>query len=169
MLEEEEEEEARLTVHIQAVVSDPFLSTQGWVGRLAAQRRAVIFPFHWDTNGVGHAESLAVILLRHSTWTERHNELMQGTGWIDSVVLDHVPIRLTMPARMRGSLFAIKHKKLSVSCNAVNATDLYKVEWILILILIINNDTTMNNNDTVYLKVPLRHSRSPNKKHRTTQ
>lgn len=61
----------RLTVHIQAVVSDPFLPTQGLVARFAAQCRAIVFPFHWDTNGVGHAERLAIILLRHSTWTER--------------------------------------------------------------------------------------------------
>lgn len=118
-----EEEEVRLTVHIQAVVSDSFLSTQGWVGCLAAQRRAVVFPFHRDANGVGHAESLAVILLRNSTWTERNNELMQGTGWIDSVFFDHAPISLTRPAGTRGSLFAIRHKKLSTSCN-VRATDL---------------------------------------------
>lgn len=66
---------ARLTVHIQAVVSDPFLPTQGLVARFTAQRRTIVFPFHWDTNGVGHAERLAIILLRHSTWTER-NEMI---------------------------------------------------------------------------------------------
>lgn len=61
----------RLTVHIQAVVSDPFLPTQGLVAGFAAQRCTIVLTFHWDTNGVGHAERLAIVLLRHSTWIEK--------------------------------------------------------------------------------------------------
>lgn len=77
-------------MHIQAVVSDPFLPTQGRVDCFAAQRRTIIFPFHWDTNGIGHAERLAIIRLRHNTWTERENVLKQGIGLIDLIVFNCV-------------------------------------------------------------------------------
>lgn len=79
----------RLTVHIQAVVSDPFLPTQGLVAGFAAQRCTIVFTFHWDTNGVGHAERLAIVLLRHSTWIEKR--VMRGIELIDLIAFNHVP------------------------------------------------------------------------------
>lgn len=61
-------------------MADPLLPPQGWVEGFAAQGCTIVFPFYWDTNGVGHAKRLAVILLRHSPWTEREDKEMQGTG-----------------------------------------------------------------------------------------
>lgn len=58
----------RLTVHIQAVVSDALLAAQGRVERLAAQRCPVVFPFYRDPDGGGDAERLPIVLLGHHTW-----------------------------------------------------------------------------------------------------
>lgn len=60
----------RLTIHIQAIVSDPLLPAERRVRRLAAQRRPVVFPFHGDPDGAGHAERLGVVLLGYHTWRE---------------------------------------------------------------------------------------------------
>ncbi len=65
-----------LTIHIQAVVSNPLLPAQCWVGRLAAQRCSVVFPFHWDPDGAGHTESLHVVLLGYHTWRKT-----EGMRW----------------------------------------------------------------------------------------
>lgn len=63
---------------IQAVVSDPLLSAQRRVDRLAAQRRPVVFPLHRDSDGAGDAERLAVVLLGHDTWRETKGRRQGG-------------------------------------------------------------------------------------------
>lgn len=62
--------EKRLTIHIQAVVSDPLLPSQRRVERLTAQRCSVVFPFHREPDGAGHTERFPVVLLGHHTWGE---------------------------------------------------------------------------------------------------
>lgn len=69
----------RLTKHIQAVVSNPLLHAQCRVDGLAAQRRPIIFPFNWNSDGAGNTEGFPVFLLGYHTWREtERNEMMEG-------------------------------------------------------------------------------------------
>lgn len=74
----------RLTIHIQAVVSNPLLPAQCRVDGLAAQRCPIVFPFNWNLDGAGHTEGLPVFLLGYHTWREtERDEMMEGmrTRW----------------------------------------------------------------------------------------
>lgn len=66
-----------LTVDIQAVMADPFLSHECWVGSLTAESSAVVLPLHGKPYAVGHAHRLSVLLLRHHTW--------EADGWRNTV------------------------------------------------------------------------------------
>lgn len=52
---------------VQAVMADPFLPHQGWVGSLTAESGTVVLPLDRKPYGVGHAHRLSVLLLRHHT------------------------------------------------------------------------------------------------------
>lgn len=65
---------AKLTVDVQAIVSDLLLTSQRWVGGLTAQCGTVVLLLHRDADGTGDAERLPVVLLRHNTFARKERD-----------------------------------------------------------------------------------------------
>jgi len=81
------------------------------VERLAAQRRPVVFPFHRDPDGAGHAERLCVVLLRYHTWRERERERESQDEMMEGKKAVGVAANILLPFPLLGHHTTGRRKK----------------------------------------------------------